>query len=142
VLLASFGLNGAALIAKDGRDFAGFYSLSHVEDRGGQIQATLIFRLYNYSGVDLKQAAVTVRETPPGARTLASFLPVPLWQDGTDVIIHREVTIPREEFQLWSGRGQPNVFIIYRDDSGREFQRRAQVSPRPVTIPDGDDATQ
>jgi hypothetical protein len=55
--------------------------------------------------VELKEAAVTVREKLPGARMLASLAPITLWQNGTRVIILRQVTISPEEFQLWSSRG-------------------------------------
>lgn len=142
VLVTLLGLAGAVLIAKDGRDFAGFYSLRDVQDNGADVRATLVFRLYNYSGADLTQAAVIVRETPPDSRTIARFPSISAWTDGTDVIIHQQVTIPRAEFQQWSERGQPNVFILYKDDHGRTLHKTAQMSPHPVVIPDGEEAVQ
>jgi hypothetical protein len=76
VPIVFLGLSAITLVAKNGRDFAGFYSLDKIVDQGGQVSGTLTFRLYNYSGTDLKQAMVTVRESPPGSRTLASYSPV------------------------------------------------------------------
>ena len=136
VLLSLLGLESTTT-AKNGRDFAGFYNLVNVTDKGAEVEGTLILRLFNYSGSDLKQVAATVRETPPGAGTLASFPRIALWQDGTDVVIQQHIAIPRQEFQQWSGHGEPNVFLIYKDDNGREFQKTAQVSPHPITVPEG-----
>jgi len=136
VILSLLGV-ASTTTAKNGRDFAGFYNLVNVTDKGTEVEATLILRLFNYSGSDLKQVAVSVRETPPGARTLASLPRIAVWQDGTDVVIQQQIAIPRQEFQQWSGRGEPNVFVIYKDDNGRELQKTAQVSPHPITVPEG-----
>lgn len=141
-LVTLIGLAGVALVARDGRDFAGFYSLHKVEDNGADVRATLVFQLYNYSGSDLTQAAVIVRETPPGSRTIARFPAIAAWTDGTDIIIHQQVTIPRAEFQQWSERGQPNVFILYKDYHGRALQKTAQMSPHPIANPDAEATVQ
>ena len=53
--------------AKDGRDFAGYYSLTNAAEKGGAVELTLALQLFNYSGADLKQAVVTVRESHPSS---------------------------------------------------------------------------
>ncbi len=59
--------------AKDGRDFSGYYSLTNVTEKGGQVEFTLALQLFNYSGADLKQAVVTVRRSPPGTGRAEQF---------------------------------------------------------------------
>ena len=67
-LFALIMLFTAAAGAKDGRDFAGYYSLTNVAEKGGAVELTLALQLFNYSGADLKQAVVTVRSSPgPGS---------------------------------------------------------------------------
>ncbi|HLY20671.1 MAG TPA: hypothetical protein VKR61_25765 [Bryobacteraceae bacterium] len=125
----------STITAKNGRDFSGFYNLVNVTDKGAEVQATFVVRLFNYSGLDLKQAAVSVRESPPGLRTLASFRPVSTWADGTDIVMEQQISISRQEFEQWSQHCQPAVFVIYKDDNGHEFQKTAQVSPHPIAAP-------
>lgn len=123
--------------AKDGRDFAGFYSITNVTEQateqGADIQATLSLRLSNYSGDDLKEAVVVVRGSQPGSDVLSTFAPIAVWRNGTDTVVSQQVKIPRDEFDRWGARRRPNVVIVYRDSRG-EWQRTAQINRRP-TIP-------
>jgi|HubBroStandDraft_1064217.scaffolds.fasta_scaffold15022_3 hypothetical protein len=128
-------LLAAAGAAKDGRDFAGVYSLTNVAEQNGKIQATLTLQLFNYSGDDLEQAIVVVRGSNPGSDVLAAFAPIVVWRKGTEVTISQQVTVPREEFERWGARRQPSIAIVERH-GGREWQRTAQVNRR-ATIPLG-----
>jgi hypothetical protein len=139
-LLVFSALAGTAAIARNGRDFAGFYDLAGIEDRGSAVEVTLVLQLYNYSGADVRQAIVMLRELPPATRTLATFASIPVWRDGTALVIHRQVTMPREEFLQWRGHSQPNLFVVNRDESAREWQRRVQLSAHPIDLPDNDSA--
>ncbi|MGD0360890.1 MAG: hypothetical protein ABSC93_08475 [Bryobacteraceae bacterium] len=117
--------------AKDGRDFAGYYSLTDAAEKGGAVELTLALQLFNYSGADLKQAVVTVRSSPsPGV--LGSFAPIKVWRSGSDVVIRQQMTVPRDVFERWSPRNQPVVFIGYSDENGQAFERPAQLSRRPM----------
>lgn len=117
--------------AKDGRDFAGYYSLTDVAGKGGAVELTLALHLFNYSGADLKQAVVTVRPSP-GPGLLGSFAPIKVWRNGSDVVMRQQITMPRDVFERWSPRNQPAVFIGYSDENGHSYQRPAQLSRRPM----------
>lgn len=125
-------LTSVTAVAKDGRDFAGHYSLTNVTDKGGQVELTLALRLFNYSGADLKQAVVTVRSPRLGPGVLGSFPPIKLWRSGSDIVVTQQLSIAREEYQLWSTRTQPGVFVGYSDEEGHEYRRWAQLSRRPA----------
>ncbi|MFN7997154.1 MAG: hypothetical protein U0Q18_26300 [Bryobacteraceae bacterium] len=122
----------SSLAAGNGRNFAGFYHLSNVQSDGEQVQANMTMRLFNYSGSDLHNVAITVRELPPGNQILAKFPLVDIWLDKSDVVIQTHLAISREEFLKWNGRTQPPVFIVFKDESGREFHHTAQVTSHPV----------
>ncbi|MGA2739322.1 MAG: hypothetical protein ABSG65_18015 [Bryobacteraceae bacterium] len=118
--------------AKDGRDFAGHYSLTDVIENGSQVELTLTLQLFNYSGADLNQTVVTVHPAPPVPGVLASFAPIKLWRSGNDVVVSQQLTISREEYKQWSTRIQPAVFIGYSDKDGRAYLRSAQLRRLPM----------
>jgi len=100
---------------------------------GDRVQVTLRLQIFNYSGADLKQAVLTLRESPPASGVLGSFDPIPVWQSGKSITLSRQVTITPDEYLRWSTRGQPNVFVAYRDGGGRQFEWTAQLSLQPAT---------
>jgi len=122
-------LSAGSAGARDGRDFAGQFSFTHVGQRSGQVEATLVLRLFNYSGADLRQATISVRPDRPAEP--AAFAPVRLWPVGQSIVVSLPLTIPRDEYERWS-RTQPEVFVEYRDSQGRAWQRAAQLRRRPL----------
>ncbi|HXM43768.1 MAG TPA: hypothetical protein VN924_21215 [Bryobacteraceae bacterium] len=118
--------------AKDGRDFAGHYSLTDAIEKGSQVELTLTLQLFNYSGADLKQAVVTVQQPPPVPGVLANFASIKLWRSGSDVVVSQQLTIPQDEYKRWSTRVQPAVFIGYSDEEGHAYLRSAQLRRLPI----------
>jgi hypothetical protein len=118
--------------AKDGRDFAGHYSLTNITEKDGQVELTLALQLFNYSGADLKQAAITIRPAPPVPGVVASFAPIKLWRNGSEGVVSQQLTIAPADYQRWSNRTQPAVFIGYSDDQGRACLRSAQLNRLPT----------
>lgn len=123
-------LSGFPGFAKDGRDFAGFFSLAEATEQGEQVHVTLSLQIFNYSGGDLKDVEVTVQAAHPELGVLGSFDPIPLWRNGHDVILSQQFTISREEFKIWSTHGQPNLFILHPDDNGETRRGTAQLTRR------------
>lgn len=118
--------------AKDGRDFAGYYSLTNVSENGGQVELTITMQLFNYSGADLQQAVVTVQSSAPGPNALCSFAPIKLWRNGGDVFLSQRINIPRAQLERWSNRTTPAVFIAPGGENGFAHRRPAQLSRRPM----------
>ncbi len=129
VLVTAFLLIPIAGLAKDGRDFAGSYSVSNVVEQGDQMTLMLQVRLFNYSDADLKQAVVTLRTHPASA--LAQFQPVKLWRNRGEVKLAQQVVIPRHEFELWQKGTQPALFVVYHDANGHRWERFVQVKGSP-----------
>src|SRR5580700_1805184 len=118
--------------AKDGRDFSGHYSLTNVIDKGGQVELTLTLQVFNYSGADLKQSVITLRPSPPVPGVLANFAPIKLWRSGSDVVVSQQVTIGHDDYQRWSARTQPAVFVEYSGADGHAHLQSAQVRRLPI----------
>jgi hypothetical protein len=131
-LFTAIVLTSVAAVAKDGRDFAGYYSLTNMSDKGAQVELTLGLHLFNNTATDLQQAVVTVRGVPAGLGVLGTFPPVKLWRAGSDIAVSRQLTISQHEYRHWAGRMQPNVFVNYRDQNGQPRQGWAQLSRRPA----------
>ena len=117
--------------AKDGRDFAGFYSLTNASGDGGQVRVTFSAQLFNYSGADIQNASVSLGETHPGSQVLGTYAPIEFWRNGAATVLCIHFTVPQEEYQRWDARRQPTVIISYRDEQGRAWQRTAQINRRP-----------
>jgi hypothetical protein len=128
LLTASVGM------AKDGRDFAGHYSIGGVSEQGDQVQLTLSLQLFNYSGADVKGATITLCPAGPNVDVLARFAPVSLWRTRTGAKLSQQVTIPRHEYDMLMEGTQPNLRIVYTDAHGQTWEKTAQLSPRPAGL--------
>jgi hypothetical protein len=126
-------LGTVVLTAKDGRDFAGTYGFTDVQEQGDMVHLTLHLRLYNNSDADIKGAAVILREGPTGVSLRGSFPAVKIWLKSHGAQLSQEFTVPKREYEDWlRPPGQPNVVVIYQDANGQTWQRSAQLAPEPV----------
>jgi len=119
--------------AKDGRDFAGSYGVTNVQEQGDVVHLMLHVRLYNNSDADIKGAVVILREGPTGVSLRGSFPTVKVWQKSHGVQLSQEFTVPKREYEDWmQPPAQPNVVVIFQDASGHTWQRTAQLAPEPT----------
>jgi hypothetical protein len=128
-LLAILLLAGVSAVAKDGRDFSGFYTLTKVSEQGDQMRVTLTLQLFNYSDTDVKQAVVTLRENT-GMDLAGAFKPITLLRDRQEVKVSRQFTVPRTEYERWQQGTQPTLFISYHAN-GHRWERFIQATERP-----------
>jgi hypothetical protein len=132
VLLVSLALVLSAVTAsaKNGRDFAGFYSVSNVVDQGDQIFVTLRVQLFNNSDADVTRAVLTLRENPGGP--LGTFQPVKLWRNHGEVRLTQQFMVPKHEFERWHQGVQPALMVVTHDENGQRHDRFVQLSSRPA----------
>lgn len=116
--------------AKNGRDFAGVYSVSNVVDQGNQMLLTLHVRVHNNSAADVKQAVLTLREF--GGGPLGTFQPVKLWRNHGEVHLTQQFIVPKREFESWHKGTQPELMVVTHDQSGQRYDRFVQLSSRPA----------
>jgi hypothetical protein len=134
VLLAMLVLTTVVGFGKDGRNFGGHYNITDITQVGDRVQVTLSLQIFNYSGEELKQAVITLRESHPASGVIDTFDAIPVWQSGKSITLSRLVTITRDEYLRWSTKGQPNVSVAYRDGDGRQFEWTAQLNLRPMPL--------
>ena len=119
--------------AKDGRDFAGSYGFTDVQEQGDMVHLTLHVRLFNNSDADIKGAVVILREGPSGVALRGNFPTVKIWHKNHDVQLAHEFTVSKREYQDWlQPPAQPNVVVIYQDANGQTWQKGAQMRPQPA----------
>ena len=133
VCLAMFLLGTIPATARDGRDFAGVYGFTDVQENGDTVRLTLHLRLFNNGEADIKGAVITLMEGPTGVGLRGSFPTVKVWRKNQDVRLSQQFTIPRREYEDWlRPPAQPNVVIIYQDANGKMWEKGAQMRPQPV----------
>jgi hypothetical protein len=116
--------------AKNGRDFAGFYSVSNVAEQGDQMAITLRVQVFNNSDADVKQAVLTLRQNPGGP--LGTFQPVKLWRNHGEVRLTQQFVVSKPEFESWHKGAQPAVLVVTRDENGQRHDRYVRLSVRPA----------
>ncbi len=133
VWLAIFLLGTITATAKDGRDFAGVYGFTDVQEQGDMVRLTLHLRLFNNSEADIKGAVIVLMEGPTGLALRGNFPTVKVWRKNQDVKLSQQFTVPKREYEEWlRPPAQPNVVIIYQDASGQTWEKGAQMHPQPV----------
>jgi hypothetical protein len=130
LVLLALMLSAVTVSAKDGRDFAGFYSVSNVVDQGDQIFVTLRVQLFNHSDADVTQAVLTLRQNPGGP--LGTFQPVKLWRNHGEVRLTQQFVVPKHEFERWYQGVQPALMVVTHDENGQRHDRFVQISRRPA----------
>jgi hypothetical protein len=133
-LVAVFLLGTITATAKDGRDFAGVYGFTDVQEQGDNVHLTLHLRLFNNSEADIKGAVIVLMEGPTGVGLRGNFPTVKkMWRKSQDVKLSQQFTVPMREYRDWlRPPAQPNVVIIYQDAHGQTWQKGAQMHPEPV----------
>jgi hypothetical protein len=132
VLLATLFLIPTAGLAKDGRDFAGYYSLTGVTEQSSEVKLTLTVQIFNYSDSDIKQASLVLHESGHGMAVRGAFPAVKVFHDHTDVRLSQEFTVPREEYQRWQNGMVPRLMVHFMGANGIEQRRSIQLSRRPM----------
>ena len=131
--LAIFLLSTVAVTAKDGRDFAGVYGFTDVQEQGDTVHFTLHLQLFNNSEADIKGAVIALMEGSTGVDLRGSFPTVKIWRKSKDVKLTQEFTVPKREYEKWlRPPAQPNVVVIYQDANGQTWQKGTQMRPRPI----------
>lgn len=130
-------------LAKDGRDFAGFYALSNVveagdnagkADRTAKVEVTLKVQIFNHSELgDIKAPAVALLESGPSHALLGKFGAVKVLPAMHDVIVTGTFSVSKQEFQSWNRRGvEPRVVVFYQNQAGQTLRENVQLSRRPA----------
>jgi hypothetical protein len=125
-------LTALVTLAKDGRDFAGYYSLTNVTEQGSQVNLTLTVQVFNYSDADIKQASVVLHQSDPGMTVQGAFPPVKVFHNQSDVRLSQGFSVPLEEYQRWQNGMVPRLMVHFMGANGIEQHRSIQLSRRPM----------
>ena len=125
VLLALAALPNAAL-AKDGRDFAGFYEVADTLDLGEEVRVTLRFRIFNYGDADVQGAIITLEDSLLLPASYGSFDFISIEQ-GNSVRLEKDFFIPQSEYDLWQSGATPRLSVQYTDASAITVHRSVEL---------------
>ena len=125
-------LTALATLAKDGRDFAGSYSLTNVTEQKNDVKFTLTVQVFNNSDADIKQASLVLHQSGPGMAVHGTFPPVKMFRNRTDVLLSQEFTISSEEYRRWQNGMEPRLMVHFMGANGIEQHRTIQLARRPM----------
>jgi hypothetical protein len=136
-------------LAKNGRDFAGYYAISNVHnlgdpqdnsapaDKPALVELTLTVEIFNYSDLgDLKDPVVELLPSELSPDVEGGFKTVKLLPSRRGVIVSGEFAVSRAAYQSWGRHGAgPDVVVVYLDESGQTLTQKVQLTPRPMLPP-------
>ncbi len=132
-LLTAILLATVAARASSGREFSGYFDVSHVQEQGDLVQVTLHLKLFNHSEADAKSVIVTLFDPSPAMTLRGNFQPVKVWKSHQFIEMSQEFTVTKREFKEWmAAPAQPNLVILFQDAKGATWQKGAQISRRPL----------
>ena len=119
VLLATGTAN-----ASSGREFSGYFDVSHVQEQGDVVQVTLHLKLFNHSDSDAKSVIVALFDSSPAMTLRGNFSPVKVWKSHQFIEMSQEFTVTKREFKEWmAAPAQPNLVILFQDSTGQAGRR-------------------
>jgi|HubBroStandDraft_2_1064218.scaffolds.fasta_scaffold00529_8 hypothetical protein len=127
-LFATLLLTTVTALAKDGRDFAGFYKVSHARIQGDQVHLTLNLQIHNNGDADATHAVITLRQNT-GFDVVGSTRPIALVRLHDHVNVSQQFTVSRREYEKWHNGSQPGLSITYRAN-GKTWERPMQMAAR------------
>ena len=132
-MLSIFLVALTASASSNGREFSGYFDVSGVLEQGDMVQVTLHLKLFNHGTEDAKSVIVTLVDSAPTMTFRGNFKPVRIWKSQKFLEMSQEFTITQREFKEWmQPPAQPNLVILYQDNSGTTWQKGAQISRRPL----------
>ena len=132
-LLTALLLAAVAAQANSGREFSGYFDISHVQEQGDLVQVTLHLKLFNHSESAARSVIVTLVDSSPAMTLRGNFQPVRVWKSHEFIEMSQEFTVTKGEFKEWmTPPAQPNLVILFQDGKGASWQRGAQISRRPL----------
>lgn len=110
IALIILGTNTMAW-SENGRDFAGFYSVTEITNLGEEVQIAFEVEIMNYSGDDITDGNVVLAQTFPMEEPYTTFryVSIPYRQGVT--LKESIVILPRVEYDQWVKGAVPHVYI-------------------------------
>lgn len=123
----------AGASAANGREFAGYFDVSDVEDQGDVVQLTLHLQLYNNGQDNERSVIIALQDSGPEMTLRGSFPPVKVWKVQQPLNLSKQLTVAKRDYDSWmAGASQPNLVIFFRDPKGHSWQQGAQVRLAPL----------
>ena len=123
------------------RDFAATYELTHIVDSGDQVALTITLKLFNYSGAEIRNGAIVLRDSTastapsrnPEDKLLGAFPLIPSLPAYKETTLRHRFTIPAAEYALWKQGREPQLIFLKPDAEGNaqntHIDLRREITP-------------
>jgi hypothetical protein len=115
------------VLAINGRDFAGTYSTSNVSQSGDNYMLTFSAKVFNYSGEDVSNATISLKDSVLPGQTYAVFQGVSI-SSNHSATVSSSVTIPAREYQGWKQGSPPHLVVQFVDLSGNNRMENVELT--------------
>ena len=123
-------LTAIPAFAENGRDFAGYLSVTDVVGGGvEEVLDTLELEVFNYSGAAVTNAALRMESLLRGAPLYESPPTVDMAYRDRAVVTESVLAVPREDYDLWVQGALPLVTVIYTDSNGTPRATPVELVP-------------
>jgi hypothetical protein len=112
--------------AKDGRDFAGSYSVKAAVVEGPSVHVTLAFNFRNYSGADIAGGTLTLLDHLQEGKTYGSFIASAI-SDRDALQLQKDFTVTAAEYRSWLNGRTPLLVFERNDSSGHTIRRQVEL---------------
>ena len=115
------------VLANNGRDFAGTYTVSNASPSGNNYTLTFSAQVFNYSGADVSQATLTLEDSLLPGQSYAVFQSISITNNDS-ATVSSFITIPAREYQGWQNGMPPLLVVQFTDASGNNHLERVELS--------------
>jgi hypothetical protein len=128
------------------RDFAASYQLSNIVESGDQVSVTVTLKLFNYSGGEIRNGAVVLKDSRANVMSgresadsnlLGAFNLIPSLPAYQETTLRHRFSIPASEYALWNQGREPELVFLKPDAEGNaqsvHIDLRRDFAPAKVT---------
>lgn len=122
-----FALLVTPVLANNGRDFAGTYTMSNASPAGDNYTLTFSAQVFNYSGADISQATLTLEDSLLPGQSYAVFQGISI-ANSESTTVSSFITIPAREYTGWQNGIPPHLVVQFTDASGNNRMESVELT--------------
>jgi hypothetical protein len=130
LLLAGLSLAAAASTSAfaQRRDFNGSYKVTNVSDQGSEVELTLVLKLHNSSGKEIKNGGIVLYDAEPRPSAVGAFDVIQLLPRDASVTVSQNFAISKSEYAHWQWGVNPQLDFLIPDGKGGTIFERIDLS--------------
>lgn len=128
------GMIGGSMTAQaeNGRDFAGFLSVTDVVGGTEEVTLSISLEIVNYSGVDVTNATLRIEQGFPPSTLYEFPTPIDIAYRSRTVLTAPVLVIPRQQYMQWANGTLPRLSLTFTQGSNNPRSSVVELVPMVV----------